>query len=312
LKIYFEGLLSEKFLENLTLESKNFGFTAVGNIINCDIRVVVDPKEIVIPSRDIIILSEPEVVRPDLYRKKFIHGQYKILPLGRYRAERLKLKHWINFPVELPNYKKTILERKKQFALINEHKFSSSRRSNYGLRRKTLLYFESSDKFKLDLFGNEWNVSKDIELRRRIYQIKNKKNYISVDLIEVFSDLWKTYSSLTGHMHQDCEALQNYEVNICIENDSDYVSEKVWKALYAGAVPLYVGPKLNFDLDLRESVIYSNPKIEDIINIIESINPNAIAEKRSIANDFLNSSKFKDYSVESTVKHFYSQLTQIL
>ena len=312
MKIYFEGLLSEKFLENLTVESKNFGFTAVDNIIDCDIRVVVDPKEKIIPSRDIIIIAEPEVVRPDLYRNKFIYGQYKILPLGRYRAERLKLKHWINFPVELPNYKRINLERKKQFALVNEHKFSSSRRSNYGVRRKTISYFESSDRLKVDLFGNEWSVSKNIELRRRIYQIKNSKNYISIDLREVFSDLWKTYSSLTGHMHQECEALQNYEVNICIENDSDYVSEKVWKALYAGAVPLYVGPRLDFDSELRESVIYSDPKIEDIINTIESIDSKVIDAKRSNAKEFLNSLKFKDYSVESAVKHFYSQLNQVL
>jgi hypothetical protein len=181
LKIYFEGLLNGKFLENLTLESKNFGFTAVDNMTECDIRVVVDPKERIIPSRDIIILSEPEVVRPDLYRNKIIYGQYKVLPLGRYRAERLKLKHWINFPVDLPNYKRVNLERKKQFALVNEHKFSSSKRSNYGLRRKTLSYFESSDNFKVDLFGNEWSVSKNIELRRRIHQIKNNKNYISIN-----------------------------------------------------------------------------------------------------------------------------------
>jgi hypothetical protein len=113
-------------------------------------------------------------------------------------------------------------------------------------------------------------------------------------------------------MHQDCEALQNYEVNICIENDSDYVSEKVWKALYAGAVPLYVGPKLNYDPELRASVINSDPKIEDIINTIKSINPKIIDVKRDNAKEFLNSLKFKEYLLESTVEHFYSQLNQIL
>jgi len=313
LKIYFEGL-NPGFTNRLKAEAGNFNFSPVDEISSCDIRVIVDPKknEKLVYSRDIVILAEPEVVRPDLYKKSFINRPLKILALGRYRADRLGLKNWINFPVELPKYERTESLREKDFALVNEHKFSSSYRSYYGLRRKTILYFESSKKYKLDVYGKEWNTSKYLELRRRINQIRNNKNYFSVDLFETFSNIWETYNSVIGHMHLDCADLQKYKVNICIENDSDYVSEKVWKALYAGTVPLYVGPKLNFDPELKESVIYCNPNIKDIITSIETIDFRIIEEKKNNAKIFLNSAQFKNYSMESAVKFFYSQLNQIL
>lgn len=313
MKIFFEGLTPE-FTKKLRIESTNFRFTSVIKVNDCEIRVVVDPKknERLISSRDIVILAEPEVVRPDLYTKKFINGAVKILPLGRYRADRLGLKNWINFPVSLPSYKKARFLREKNFALVNEHKFSSSYRSNYGLRRKTILYFESKQKLELDVYGNEWNIGKYLEIKRRFYQLRNSKNFLSVNLHETFSDLWVSYGSTKGHMHQDCEGLQNYKVNICIENDSDYISEKVWKALYAGAVPLYVGPNLIFDTELKESVIYCTPDIADIIDKIESIDSNLLEEKRKYAKDFLNSVKFQKYSLDRAVTCFYTQLNQIL
>jgi hypothetical protein len=48
---------------------------------SADVRVLVDPAKstVIDNSRDIVILSEPEAVRPDLYSSKFLEKTKYIL-----------------------------------------------------------------------------------------------------------------------------------------------------------------------------------------------------------------------------------------
>jgi hypothetical protein len=302
------------FLEGLKSMAKDYGYTVTNNKVSADLRVLVDPlhKTKIENNRDVIILSEPEVVRPDLYSKKFLNSTKYLLPLGKYRADRLNLKYFINWPVELPKYKKVNKAKNQKIAIVNEHKFSSSKRSQYGLRREVISYFEETSPGKLDLYGVEWNVSKMVELRRRFYALRNNNSILNIDLKETFSDFWSNYESSKGHMHQDCEPLQEYSVNICIENDIDYVSEKVWKSLYAGCPVIYVGPDLKYDPGLKNCVIPANDNLDSIVSRFESLNTEIEEEHSAKGLDFINSKDFEDYSLETKVLKFYSNLKSLL
>jgi hypothetical protein len=225
LKLYLGGF-PQRFKKAISAVCLEYGFETIESKVNADLRALVDPnnlKEFDL-RRDIIVLAEPEVVRPDLYRNLVFSKSVMVLPLGRYRAERLGLTSWIDFPVELPAYERISVPKNTKFAIVNEHKFSSSYRSQYGLRRKVIQYLEREYPRTLELFGNQWNNSKKIELQRRIAALRNFKTPLDINFKETFSNLWHFYESHTGHMDSDCEPLQEYRLSICIENDLDYIS----------------------------------------------------------------------------------------
>lgn len=306
--------IQPNFLKSLVLIANDFGFSVTDQENKADLRVLVDPlkKMSINNERDVVILAEPEVVRPDLYDYKFLKTTKYLLPLGKYRADRLDLEYFVNWPVELPNYNKVKKNRNKKFAIVNEHKFSSSKRSQYGLRREVIKYFETKNPGTLDLYGVEWNISKRLEIKRRLYALRNNKSVKSIDFKEAFSDFWRKYDSVKGHMHKDCEMLQEYTASICIENDIDYVSEKVWKSLYAGCPVIYVGPDLKYDLFLKDSVLLADDNINSIQIKLNHFNSNSTEDFSSKGLDFLNSSAFKNYSPENTANEFFSNLKGLL
>ena len=301
-------------MNSLAQSATNYGIKVIQDVKNCDVRITIDPTEFtaINKSRDIVILAEPEVVRPDLYKSKILDGSIKILPLGRYRAERLGLKNWIEFPPEIPSYSRSQSDHRKKFAMVNEHKFSSSSRSNYGLRRKVIQYFEKNRPLDLDVYGKEWNTSKILELKRRFSQIKNNRSILKIDFNESLSDLLRHYQSVSGHMSRECPGLQNYEFNICIENDSDYISEKVWKALYAGSIPIYSGPNLIHDPKLKKCVVPTTNELTALIKVIENLDEINSFELRQNAIDLLDNINGSKYSIENITHLFYTNLLEII
>ena len=313
MKIFIQGI-QPYFLKGLVSMASDFGFSITDQENKANLRVLVDPpkKMTINHDKDVIVLAEPEVVRPDLYTYDFLKNTKYLLPLGQYRADRLNLKYFVNWPVELPEYSRTQKNKNQKFAIVNEHKFSSSKRSQYGLRREVIKYFEKSKPGKLDLFGSEWNINKSLEFKRRFYALRNNKSLSSVDLKETYSDFWRKYDSVKGHMHQDCEMLQEYRASICIENDTDYVSEKVWKSIYAGCPAIYVGPDLKYDQLLKDSILLAKNNIESISLKLDSLNSISERDLSAKGLDFLNSIEFEKYSVESKANEFFLNLKGLL
>jgi hypothetical protein len=259
-----------------------------------------------------VVLVEPEMVRPDLYRKNFLANYPNIIALGEYRAERLGQKYWINLPVNLPKYTRKKIAKNNKFAIVNENKFSSSPRSQYGLRRSVIRYFEQNKPDELDLFGREWNASKQIELRRRLFALRNNKNVLNIDLLETFGDLWQRYQTFRGPMESDCELLQNYKASITIENDLDYVSEKIWKSLYAGCPVIYVGPKLIHDKELENCLSIADSTIESILTKINNMDHSVQSNLIEKGLDFIHSASFEKYSHVAASNVFFNTLKQKL
>jgi hypothetical protein len=259
-----------------------------------------------------LVLVEPEVVRPDLYRSKVWRKFHAVLPLSRYRAERLNLKNWFDLPVTLPEYKRSNVNRVNKWAIVNEHKFSASNRSQYGLRRELIKYFEAERPLDLDLYGVEWNKNKNIELRRRLFTLRLQGFTKGLKLDENFSDLWHNYSLVKGHMTENLENLQHYNYSVVIENDLDYISEKVWKSIYAGAVPIYVGPNLDYDKDLEKVVICSNASLEEINSTIKVVEKSDLQKIRETGYRFLSDLNTTKYSLENCGKKFIESASNLL
>jgi hypothetical protein len=80
LNIFIKGI-QPFFLDHLITSSTHFGLQISENMDSADVRVLVDPPKntVINNSRDVIILSEPETVRPDLYSSKFLEKTKYIL-----------------------------------------------------------------------------------------------------------------------------------------------------------------------------------------------------------------------------------------
>jgi hypothetical protein len=304
---------SRDFAAEITNNSSRQGIT-VTNEIDFDIEFIVDPKAHQFSNKrnQVLVLVEPEVVRPDLYRSKVWRKFHKVLPLSRYRAERLNLKNWFDLPVTLPEYKRSNVNRTNKWAIVNEHKFSASNRSQYGLRRKLIKYFESERPQDLDLYGVEWNKNKNIELRRRLFTLRAHGFTKDLNLDENFSDLWHNYFLVKGHMPENLENLQYYNYSLVIENDLDYISEKVWKSIYAGAVPIYVGPNLDYDKELGKVVISSNASLDEIKSTIKVIEKSDLQKIRENGYKFLSDLNTSKYSLENCGKKFIESASNLL
>jgi hypothetical protein len=281
---------------------------------NFDYELIIDPdlKGIKNRSKTILMLAEPQTVRPDLYLSKNLESFAGVFPLSYYRACRLDLQEWFDLPVKLPIYKIDNRPRTEDFAIVNEHKFSASRRSQYGLRRNVIRYFEKNQASQLSLFGVEWKKGKLIELRRRLFALKQSFNSPEFKPREAFTDLWHSYSVLSGHMHEDCEDLQKFKFSIVIENDIDYVSEKIWKSLYAGVFPIYIGPDLSNDSELKDLVGVTEPNLEAIIERINEVKNLDLLSFRKKIDSLLTNIDSTKYGLKQTSTHFANSLISLI
>lgn len=277
-------------------------------------EVIVDPeiKHVKDRSKTILALVEPQVVRPDLYLSKTLKSFAGVFPLSYYRARRMNLNEWFDFPVNLPVYKKNNRARIENFAIVNEHKFSGSKRSQYGLRREVIKYFEKNLPNHLSLYGVEWQKGKLIELRRRLFVLKQSINSPEFSPREALSDLWHSYSVLSGHMHEDCEELQKFKFSIVIENDIDYVSEKIWKSLYAGVIPIYIGPDLSNDPELKDLVGVTEPNLDAVVERINQVKNLDLISLRKKVDAFLTNINSTKYGFKQSSTHFANSLISLI
>lgn len=308
-KIFFpntQGILAA----SLARGDANDFFDVVNNPELATHVIHVDPKSIARLGygKEILLQVEPEVVRPDLYGKKAFQTFDQIIAISKDRAERQELEFWIDLPVDIPNYQRTKSIPSRELALVNEHKFSAVRRSKYGLRRKVIRLCDSTG-IELCVFGKQWSDGKNLEFRRRLYSLKTAMMArSSISLRECFGDLFYKFRT-HGVMDSEGKGLQEFKVSIVIENDLDYVSEKIWKSLYAGSIPVYVGPNLEAFGTLNELVVCASSSPSEILEKIVEAKKMRIIEWRSRVETYLNS---HDFQRKVSPTSFWKKLSEVV
>ncbi|MFC5503408.1 hypothetical protein ACFPJ4_14260 [Lysinimonas soli] len=129
--------------------------------------------------------------------------------------------------------------------LVNSNKISMISGSLYGLRRDVIRAFDRDD-LPLTLAGSNWSR------RGARVQIENARAlaYAIVKRERIDPGEWSSRLPLGGSVNNvgivaDKQAvLAEHEFAVVIENSANYVSEKLFDAVMAGCVPLYVGPPL--------------------------------------------------------------------
>jgi hypothetical protein len=201
-------------------------------------------------------------------------------------------------------------ERSPRTCSIFGNKFSASVLSNYGLRRRVLLLDEQLEN-KIDLYGVDWLDPLWLQTQRKIYAARQQlMNLREFSFRELLGELYFVPLSYKGVMDTDMTKLFVYETSLVIENQSDYVSEKIWNSLVAGTVPFYVGPEIHDEM-LESCVIQVENSAEAVIEAIYQTPIKLIRNKRKNIEKLLQNYDYNKQLVKSA-KNLISLVSTIL
>jgi hypothetical protein len=257
--------------------------TLISNISNSDVHITIDPR---LRNRNdnktIAIYSEPRSIRPDLYKKSRRKNFLGEIANSPERARNLGLANWVTLPTLSINAGMWPTSRLTRSCMVVGHKFSASKDSNYALRRKVIKLDESKDN-KIDVYGVDWLDPLWLQARRRIHAARVQlKDVSKFSIRELTSEYFLAPCNYKGVMKSDMSTISKYETAVIIENESDYISEKVWNCLAWGTVPIYVGPKLN-DFGFLKSLVFEvEPDPHAVNKLVSKVSTKEIGKKREI------------------------------
>lgn len=239
----------------------------------------------------VLILWEPAAVMPWQYNKNNLAKFDLVIPMSSWRAKRLGIKEFAYHPYDANGFNpiSPFTVRREGIVMVNSAKFSAGKSSLYGLRRATSKALAESD-INYFLFGSNWKMSRFMELRKRFVALRN--SIIASDEIswrELTSQLWYQYPEYSGWIHDKFQVLSQYELSLVIENESDWVTEKIFDSIYAGTVPVYVGPDLSDEFPLIEScVIRADSTPQGVLAAVHSATGDQIALRKHAIEAFVN------------------------
>lgn len=251
--IEIHGIMPEAVLETITIElgeTLERLKTSLTPVVYFDSQPVRRGN-----AKTILILQEPPSVMPELYSKRILRSVDLVIIMSPWRAEAWNCSEWVFQPIKIPEMRSN-LSLGQRVALINDHKFSSSTTSLYGLRRK-ILKRASKCGLPIDLFGNNWNMPRKIEVQKRLAALRRT---LSIPRLLNFSETVSNFAFDYGTLYQGwsrdkLETLQKYRYSLVIENDITALSEKLFDCLAAGSIPIYIGPNLRRFTDLGPFVL---------------------------------------------------------
>ena len=248
------------------------GVNVVEHLKSADIFVAIDHDDhdlLILKERkklgkfSVLFRSEPKCVLPEAYKKETEDLYDAITSFGK-PASTSRLSHWPQYWLKEELFERSVQPRSEKTVMINANKLNLSKFELYTLRRKCALEIGS-----IELYGESWNssiISKSktliIEILkdpiRHLFSIKNHARYWFRNWPETIAPSSKQ------------EILRTYKYTLVIENDRTYMSEKLFDALIAGCIPIYVGPDVADYAIPRDLVIEVEPTVESVASGIEA------------------------------------------
>ncbi len=207
-----------------------------------------------------LVRMEPSVVLPANFSQNVRKQFGKVITVGGSSSSR---SNRVNWPLLWPNPADiqaiTNIDRQERVVLVNGNKMSFVRGELYSLRRKAIRHFAN-----LDLFGTDWGSSilarLETAARGFAYTVLNKE-IPSVASIRLW---FRSYPNYLGQIQDKLGTMSKYKYALVIENSAEYMSEKLMEALFAGCIPVYVGPDPKSFGIPGDLVVWAEPTIRSI------------------------------------------------
>ncbi len=207
-----------------------------------------------------LVHMEPSVVLPaNFARSRGKQFGTQITVGGKPTGDSVSV-HWpMVFPKELERTAFLAAERSERVVLINGNKMSFVKGELYSLRRKAIRALAN-----LDLYGTEW----DSKFLHRIFigirSFAHAVLSLTLPRLTGISLWFQPYPKSKGPVGDKLATMSKYRYALVIENSAEYMSEKLMEALFAGCIPIYVGPDPQEYGIPKELVIWTKPNIRAI------------------------------------------------
>ena len=219
--------------------------------------------------RKILINWEPQVVEPELYDAKyFTNFGLRLSPSEKWASKI----DGVSFPWpqakidDLPNYETWSL-RENKIVVIQANKFSGHKDAKYRLRRKVI--WKLGKKRLLDLYGKDWHSNELLNFR---WWFANARRHKLRDLSFNPGGLFQPPEQIyKGEIDSKFATYKKYQTALVIENSLDYVSEKLFDAVSAGCLTVYVGQEATTYLNDTPNDLLPYPSLKEITEAIHNI-----------------------------------------
>ncbi|PCI93742.1 hypothetical protein COB11_04800, partial [Candidatus Aerophobetes bacterium] len=161
--------------------------------------------------KSFLLLWESFVVMPYQYNRRFIRQFSTVFSWDDDLVDNDKVIK-ICYPVRKPFVKGLPFHQRKLSCMLAANKMFNSPHQLYSERQKIIRFYDTHVQ-RFDLYGRGWD-----NLKLKCYK---------------------------GNAPFKSETLQKYRFNFCLENNAfnkGYISEKIFDAFQAGAIPIYKGP----------------------------------------------------------------------
>jgi hypothetical protein len=238
--------------------------------LNCDVFVAVDHDindEKILSLRNksgkknILLRSEPSCVLPEGYQPRSTNLYDRIITFGYPSGK--DTSHWPQYWDEgaLTNLKSNRIE--ERVVVINANKLNLYSSERYTLRREALVALP-----QLDLFGEGWNQSLKSRLKTLIIEMLKQPLAVSLKNLSHARRWFQSWPKTQAPENKEV-ILQKYKISLVIENDSSYLSEKLFDAITSGCIPVYVGPRVEQFKIPTSLVVEAKPDLVSIKNAID-------------------------------------------
>jgi hypothetical protein len=220
-----------------------------------------DLKNVPIKNR-ILILWEPPATRPKIYENDLQEDFGLIFTPSNLWISNSKTRyfHWPQVKVDFSG-KTTLDNRIKKSVFIGANKISFHNTELYSLRRSLL----KADNNKLiDVYGIGWSSNFAYRLKTLIGTML-KTSWKSISLQPIFGYFQTKVTNPKGTCVDKFQISERYRFALVVENSRDYVSEKLFDALFSKCICFYIGPDLNSFGFPSELAIQLDGKPKDIL-----------------------------------------------
>jgi hypothetical protein len=281
--------------ETITDFAKRIGYPITENPMDADICISMDynvENEDILRARkkierfNVLFRNEPRCVLPAGYSRTALGLNNHIITFGKPDKE-LASEVWPQFWDEKLITHETYERNNVCAVIVNANKLNLAKSELYTLRRKCIKRLNN-----LDVYGEEWNTF--LIARIKVATIEILKNPLKHSFTFSFhSRHWFSRWPLIVAPEEKNDVLGRYKISLVIENELTYLSEKLFDALAAGCIPVYVGPDVNEYGIPRSLVFQAEPNLRSIKNQINlAIQSDYPTFQRELAK-WLNSSLVK-------------------
>lgn len=315
------GILSESVCPPLSASLANLGFEFVNQAKGSNFYIAFNHskknyrafiKSGGSKSRTALIRLEPASVYPAQYRQR-IEGLYShIFTLGDtsdpewntyswpyyFNQNPLKPSEWRSDLAE--NLKKHLNKQDYSFeswrrrgyplSMVASNKVSAISKNNYQLRRMFALRIPNS---VLYVFGSLWGPHIFEKLIHRLSVLSFAiRTGVAPNLIQIYGDLFQKYSTFQGRILDKHTVIRNSKFSLVIENDDNYVSEKLIDALVGGSIPIYTGGRFK-TLGVPECLVVAGLRsVSEILEFMDAITDEEIEKRLMETAKWLHSEDF--------------------